>query len=231
MSDTQQLIDALVDSAAPVRRLRPPLARAGLWMLFAAAVLALIAIVHGPRPDIVARLHQPLFVIGMSGALATGALASVAAFRISLPDASRWWILLPLPALGVWFSTIGYGCFTDWVRIGPNGVHMGEAVQCFGTLLMTSIPLSITMTAMLRYAALLRTVEVSAAAGLAVAAVTSFALSLFHNLDATVMILAWNLGVATLIAVLAILFGPSVFTWMAARLNPVPTRPAGNETR
>jgi hypothetical protein len=225
MSDTQQLIDALVESAAPVRRLRPPLARAALWLFFAAVVLGLIAIAHGLRPDIGAQLHRPLFIIGMLGALATGALASVAAFRISLPDVSRWWLVLPLPALGLWVSTIGYGCFTDWVRIGPEGIHMGEAVQCFATLLMTSVPLSVSMVAMLRYVALLRSVEVSATAGLAVAAVTSFALSLFHSLDATIMILVWNLGVATLIAALASVFGPSLFTWTAAHLNPVPTRP------
>lgn len=226
MSDTQQLIDALVDSASPVRRLRPPLARAGLWMLFAAAVLGLIAIAHGLRPDIGARLHQPVFVIGVIGALATGVLAAVTAFRISLPDRSRWWLLLPLPALGVWVSTVGYGCFTDWVKIGPDGVHMGEAVQCFATLLMTSLPLSIAMMAMLRYAALLSSFEVSAAAGLAVAAMTSFALSLFHNFDATIMILIWNIGVAVLITALASVFGSSLFTWTAARLNPVPMRSA-----
>lgn len=224
MSDTQQLIDALVDSASPVRRLRPPLARAGLWLLFAGVVLGLIAIAHGLRPDIGACLHQPVFVIGMIGALTTGVLATVAAFRISLPDASRWWLLLPLPALGVWVSTIGYGCLTDWVNIGPEGIHMGEAVQCFATLLMTSVPLSIVMVAMLRYAALLRSLEVSASAGLAVAAITSFALSLFHSLDATIMILVWNIGVAMLIAAMASIFGPLLFTWTAARLNLVPTR-------
>ena len=224
MSDTQKLIDALVDSASPVRRLRPPLVRAGLWMLFAALVLALIAIAHGLRPDIGACLRRPVFVVGMIGALATGMLAAVAAFRVSLPDASRWWLVLPLPALAAWLSTIGYGCFTDWVSIGPNGIQLGDAVQCFATLLMTSVPLSIAMMAMLRYAALLRSLEVSVTAGLAVAAVTAFALSLFHDLDATIMILVWNLGVAVLIAALAGVFGPSLFTWTAARLNPVPTR-------
>jgi hypothetical protein len=36
--------------------------------------------------------------------------------------------------------------------------------------------------------------------GLAVAAVTSFALSLFHDLDATMIILIWNLGSAIVVA-------------------------------
>lgn len=225
MTKTPDLIDALVDSATPVRRLRPALTRALLWLLFAALVLGLIAVAHGVRPDLSERLRQPLFVIGMFGALATGVLAAVAAFRVSLPDGSRFWILLPLPALGLWVSTIGYGCFVDWVSMGPDGVHLGEAARCFATLLMTSVPLSIAMLVMLRYAALLRPLEVSIAGGLAVAAVTSFALSLFHDLDATVMILMWNLGSAVLIAALGTLFGRSMFAWIAARLLPTKVLP------
>ena len=226
MTKTLDLIDALVECATPVRRLRPPLVRAGLWLLFAALVLGLIGIAHGLRPDIAECVRQPRFVIGTLAALTTGILAAVAAFRISLPDGSRLWLLLPLPALALWVSTIGYGCLTDWVSMSPDGVHMGEAVRCFATLLLTSVPLSVALLVMLRYAALLRSMEVSVMGGLAVAAVTSFALSLFHDLDATVMILVWNLGSAALIAALGVLFGESMFTWIAARLMPALGRPS-----
>ena len=55
------------------------------------------AMAHGVRSDLLLRLQQPVFVISMFGALATGALAAIASFRISLPDGSRLWMLLPLP--------------------------------------------------------------------------------------------------------------------------------------
>jgi len=220
MTATPDIIDTLVACATPVRRLRPPLIRAGLWLLFAAFLLALIGIAHGLRSDILQCIQQPRFVTAMFGALATGILAAVAAFRVSLPDSSRLWLLLPLPALALWVSAIGYGCLTDWVSIGPDGVHMGEAVRCFATLLLTSAPLSVAMLVMLRYSARLRSTEVSLAGGLAVAAVTSFALSLFHNLDATLMILLWNLGSAVILASLSAVFGKSMFAWTAARLMP-----------
>jgi hypothetical protein len=224
---TPDLIDALVETATPVRRLRPPIVRAGLWLAFAAAVLCLIAIAHGVRADFSDRVRQPLFVLGMLGALATGILAAVASFRLSLPDSSRLWAVLPLPALALWMATIGYGCLADWVSMDPDGVHMGEAVRCFATLLMTSVPLSIAMLIMLRYAALLRPAEVSIMGGLAVAAVTAFALSLFHDLDATVMILIWNLGAAVLIAALGSLFGRSMLTWMASHFTTLPRPDSG----
>jgi hypothetical protein len=226
VTKTSDLINTLVEDAVPVRRLRPPLFRATLWLLFATFILGLIAIAHGVRPDLSERLQEPVFVVGMFGALASGLLAAVASFRVSLPDASRLWMLLPVPAVALWISTIGYGCLTDWVSVDPDGVRLGEAIRCFATLLMTSVPLSIAMLVMLRYAAMLRAVEVSVVGGLAVAAITAFALSLFHDLDASVMILIWNLGVAALIAGLASLFGRPMFTWMAARLTPNSTRPA-----
>src|SRR5215831_18867980 len=114
----------------------------------------------------------------------------------SRASSSRCWLVLPIPALALWISTITYGCFADWVSIGPDGVHLGEEVRCFVLLVLTSVPLAIALVAMLRYAALLRGGAVAMMGGLAVAAVTAAALSLFHDHDATVMILVWNLGTA-----------------------------------
>jgi hypothetical protein len=219
VTKTPDLIDALVECATPVRRLRPPLVRAALWLLLAALVLVLIVTGHGLRPDIAERLRQPVFVLSMIAALMTGVLAAIASFQISLPDRSRWWLLLPAPALTVWLSTIGYGCLSDWVSVGPNDNRIGETVRCFVTLLLTSVPLSIAMLVMLRYAALLRPTESSAMSGLAVAAITAVSLSLVHDLDASLTILVWNLGVAVLIAGLACLFGRRMFAWTASRLS------------
>jgi hypothetical protein len=210
---TPELIDALVECATPVRRLRPPLVRAALWLCFAGLVLALLAIGHGVRTDLAEHLHHPGFAVSIAASLATGVLAAMAAFALSLPDRSRWWLLLPVPALAAWVATIGYGCFADWVSIGSDGVHMGEALRCFATLVLTSVPLAIALSVMLRYAALLRPGAVAMMGGLAVAAMTSTALALLHDLDATIMILVWNLGTAALITGLGSMFGPRMFTW------------------
>jgi hypothetical protein len=220
MIKTPDLIDKLVESATPVRRLYPPLVRAGLWLLLAAVILALLSVAHGLRPDIAICLQRPIFVVSMAGALATGILAAIASFEVSLPDSSRSWLLLPAPALAIWVSTVGYGCLTDWVSMGPDGIRMGEAARCFATLLLTSVPLAIMMLIMLRHAAVLRPTAVSATGGLAVAAMTSFALSLIHDLDATIMILVWNLGTAAVIAGLASRFGRAAFAWIAAHVMP-----------
>jgi hypothetical protein len=217
---TSDLIDALADSVTPVRRLYPPFLRAALWLSLAVVVLGLLCVANGVRADISIRFRQPVFVVSMIGALATAILAAMASFKLSLPDSSRWWLVLPFPALAVWVSTISYGCLTNWVRMDPEGIRMGEAARCFATLLLTSVPLSIAMLVMLRHAALFRPTAVAAIGGLAVAAMTSFALSLIHDLDATIMILLWNLGTAALIAGLASVFGRPTLAWVAARVMP-----------
>ncbi len=217
MITTPDLIAALAANASPVRRLRPPLARAAVWLLLAAFVVGLLAVGHGVRPDLAQRLQQPAFVIGVAASLLTAITAAVAAFAASLPDRSRLWLLLPVPALGLWVSTLGYGCLTEWVSVGPDGVQLGETVRCFATLVMTSSPLSLAMLVMLRHAAVLRPTAVILTGSLAVAAMTATSLSLLHSLDATVMIVTWNLGAAALIVALAGLFGRRMFSWVAPR--------------
>src|SRR5919106_1690438 len=201
----------LCADAKPVRRLRPPLVRAALWLLFASIVLVALAALLGTRPDLAERLRQPSFVGALAGALLTGVLASVAAFYLSLPDRSRLWVLLPVPALLLWISTIGYGCLTDWVSIEPDGVRLGTTLECFATLALASLPLSLVLLVMLRHAARLYPTTVAMMGGLASAGIAATALSLVHELDASVMVLLWNLGAAALIVSLGGIFGRRLF--------------------
>ena len=217
MITTSDLIAALAADATPVKRLRPPLARAAAWLIFAVLLIAAIAVVHGLRPDLAERLRRPVFTLGIVASLVTGILAAVASFLVSLPDRSRLWLLLPAPSIAVWLSTIGYGCLTDWVSVGPDSVRVGVAVRCFVTLVATSLPLSLVLLSMLRHAARLRPALATLAGSLSVAAITATALSLFHNPDATIMILIWNLGTSVLIVALACTFGPRMFSRVSRR--------------
>jgi hypothetical protein len=211
---TPDLIASLAANAKPVRRLRPPAVRAACWLLLAAVVLVLLAVSRGLRPDLAQRLQDPGFAIGIAAAVVTAILAAASAFLISLPDRSRLWLLLPLPALVVWLANTGYQCLVQWIAIGPDGISLGETARCFATLVLTGLPLSLTMLVMLRYAAPLRPTAVTLVGSLAVAAVTAVALSLFHKTDATAMILMWNVVVPLLFVALGRLFSGRLFRWV-----------------
>lgn len=196
--DTSDLIRSLATNSAPVRRLRPPLIRAAGWLVLATAIMGLMTISHGVRPQFAERMKDTMFAMSMLSSLATGILATIATFFISLPDRSRRWLLLPIPPLILWLSTIGYQCFAGWVPVPPGAVTVEAASGCFATLVFTSLPLSLLLMVMLRYTAALRPTSVVLMGSLAVSAITATALSMFHPLDATAMILGWNLGTALL---------------------------------
>lgn len=214
---TSDLIASLAKDLPPVRRLRPPLVRAACWLAVAFIVVALLAVAQGTRQDLTARLHGPAFALSMASSLLTGVLAALAAFQVSLPDRSRLWLLLPLPALALWLSNIGYQCLTQWIGIGPEGVTMGEAVRCFATLVLSGLPLSLLMLVMLRYTALLHPTSAILMGNLAVAAITASALALFHVIDASAMILMWNLGTAVIFVGLGALFGKGMLRRLTSR--------------
>jgi hypothetical protein len=214
---TPDLIDSLAEQAAPVRRLRPPLQRMGLWVVVVLLLLILFTIFHGVRPDLLVRLQQPTFSLSVIGALMTGILAALAAFQLSLPDRSAQWLWLPVPAVLLWASTIGYGCLINWISLAPDGIRLGTTLRCFGTLVLTSVPLSLVLLVMLRHAAPLRPTVVAMSGGLAVAGITATALSVFHDIDATIMVLLWNFGTAALIVLVGGAFGRRLFAWGARR--------------
>jgi len=205
---TPQMIDGLVRDAAPVRRLRRPIVRSALWLGAAALIVALFALVHGVRPDLATYLTERGFLVSFGLALATGILAAVAAFLASLPDRSRWWLLLPMPALILWLASLGPQCLTEWVVASPDGGSMpGTTAKCFLTLVVTSLPLQLGLMAMLRHAARLRPYLVAIVGGIAVAALTAAALRAMNEPDATLLVLGWNLLAAGAFVALLRRFG------------------------
>ena len=199
MIDTLDLIESLAAAAVPVKRLSSPWARTGMWLALAIGLIGVLALLHGARPDLAVRVQQSEFRVSVAASLLTGVLAALAALMTSLPDRSRLWLLLPVPSACLWVSSIGYGCLTDWVRLDLEGMHWGETLSCFMTLLVSSIPLSALMFWMMRHAARLRPGGPAMCAGVAVAAVTATALSLLHQFESSIMILIWNFGTVAVV--------------------------------
>ncbi len=217
MITTPELIDSLARNAGPIKRLRSPGIRAVCWLLFAGFVLALVAVAHGVRPDLAARLQEPIFLISLVSSALTGILAAIASFVVSLPDRSRLWAFLPTPALLAWMSTISYGCLTYWVAPMPAEGIVASEMECFAMMLLTSIPLSLTMLLMVRYAAFYRPRPVVVMGSLAVAALVAAALSVFHDHNAAGLVLIWNVGLAVVMVGLGGMFGRQALMWVAPR--------------
>lgn len=216
MIETPDLICTLAAKVGPVTPLAPPGRRLCGWLLLAVALTGLLAMGQGLRADLADELRKPAFVLALGAALLTGALAGAGCLLASLPDRSRRWLWLPVPPAAVWVSMLSYGCLADWVSLDPASLEWPEALHCLSTLLLTSVPLSLALFMLLRHAARLRPALVTMTAGLAVSAITSATMSVIHQIDASVMILAWNLGAAALL----VLFDGAAGQWILARLAP-----------
>lgn len=213
MSDADELLHRLTQDLTPVRPLASPAQRGVVWALASLLVLVVVGASVGVRADLGERLADPGFVITMLAALGTGIAAATAALVVSLPDRSRRIALLPIAPALIWASSVGLGCLTQWVAIAEGSISLAAMTTCLVIVAATSVPLALLSAFMLRHAARLQPRLVSLLAALAVTGVASFALNLFHQLDASALVLFWNIGMAAAMSIAASRYGGPLMTW------------------
>jgi hypothetical protein len=200
---TEAVIETLVRDAKPVARLRPPMLRACLWLGVALAAMA--AVITGFADMDMARRHARAvsWLVEMAGTLATGCLAVIAAFHLSLPDRSPRWALLPLPALALWLAGSGVGCWRQWMVVGEAGsLELGESAHCLAFILGVGVPLGAALLWALRRARPLAPLPVALTGALGAAALAAFLLQFFHPFEVTAMDLAVHgLAVGMVVAI------------------------------
>lgn len=200
---TDQLIERLVATAEPVRRLRPPLLRASLWLLAVAAAAALGLPFFANFPLFASKLAHPEFIVELSATLLTGIIAVIAAFYLSLPDRSPLWAVAPLPTLALWLASSGFNCWREWIVRGPNGWETGETSDCFVTILGFSVPIGIALYLILRRARPIAPLPVAAIGGLGVASLSAFLLQFNHPVDASFLDLGTHAAAVGLVVLIA----------------------------
>lgn len=223
--DTGRLIQALADTAKPVRPLPHPWVRGVAWLAMAIPYIALVVYVMSPRPDLIAKLTEARYLIEQFASLATGIAAAVAAFAATIPGYNRKVLLLPLLPLALWLGSLGEGCISAWIALGPQGLSLKPDWFCFPTIMLVGAIPAVTMIIMLRRGAPLRPCMTVAWGGLAAAGLGNFGLRLFHPQDASLMVLVWQFGSVFILAALAGLTGRLVLNWRSLiGPPPQPTR-------
>lgn len=200
------LIDGLATRLQPVRRLRPPLLRAAVWLCALLLVAAALYAILGGNAGAMA--ERPYIAPAFVAALATAVAAAVAAFQLSLPDRSDLRALLPLPTLALWLALSGLGCLADLGVPGTWGASFVEMRECVLVILASAVPLSVLLVLMLRRASPERFGRVALVAGVAGAAAAGAVLMLVHPHNSTALdLLLHGLCVAAVIGLNAVLGG------------------------
>lgn len=189
---SEDLIAALSAEAVPVHPLRPPAWRSAALVLAASTIVALSVAWHGLRPDLAQKLHDPMYVLEWVASLATALGAFVAAFHLSLPDRSPRWLAAALVPAAIWVSVIGLGCLRDFSQHGMHAFDWGVSMVCFRYITEMGIPLMLVVLLMIRHAGPIRPIQSVMCAGLGAAALSATGLTLFHDLNASWLVLIWH---------------------------------------
>ncbi|MEO6341377.1 MAG: NrsF family protein [Caulobacteraceae bacterium] len=200
---TEDLIAALAAEVRPIRRLKPPLTRAALWLLATVVVGAAAIVALADMPGFMARAASSRTQIELAATALTGLAGVIAAFHLALPDRPRTWALLPLPFLAVWLSTSGLGCYQAWIARGPDGLTSGPSLHCLLFILATSLPVGGFLFWSLAKARPLFPTSTAVVGGLGVAALCAFLLQFFHPFEVTLMDLALHLVAISLVVTAA----------------------------
>lgn len=212
MADVQnrphdRLIGALAANLQPVRPLLSPLVRALIWLALVAVIAAALAI-FANLPAMWHRLMAtPDMWLAVIGSAATAAAAALAAFELSMPDRSRVWALLPLPAFALWLGASGLGCLRAYVLPGTHVATVGETRDCLVFIIGLSVPLSAALVLMLRRAYSLAPALTATMAGLASAAAAATLLNFFHPYDAAATDLVVHLAAVGIVVAALRAFG------------------------
>jgi hypothetical protein len=214
--DTDEFIKRLAADLQPVRPLRPPWARAVLWLGIALPYVA--AVVWGKLMMIDAAQigADARFMVEQAATLATALTAAIAAFCSVIPGFDRRVLLVPLAPLGLWLASVGQGCVQDWLRFGADGLTIRPDWDCLPPATVIGIVPAIVLVIMLRRGAPLRPRVTLALAALAVASVANFGLQFAHARDVSIMVLVWHLGAAAALSALGGSLGELVLGWRHA---------------
>jgi hypothetical protein len=203
----EDLIVQLVGDLRPVRRLRPPLFRLGIWLLLSLPWVIAVVFVMGLRPDINARLSDGRWLVEQGAALATAMMAAMAAFCAGVPGRPRWEHFMPLLPLTVWLSALALGSAQEWLLAGSLSLIFHQDWQCLPGIVFVGIGPASVMVAMLRRGFPSAPMTTTALGALASGGLAEVGLRLFHPEAASLMVLVWQVGSVFSLALLAGLFG------------------------
>lgn len=210
--ETERLIARLAVQAGPVRPLAAPWRRALLFLAGAVLVVGATVALRGLRPDLALVMAMPGRRLEWIASLATGVLATFAAFHLAVPGRSAWWTVLPAPAALLWLGALGYGTVMDVRMMGmAHGMAWQPSWDCLRAIIASTVPMAGLMFLLLRFATSARPGATAAHGTLAVAALAAAGATLSHALDTALMVLVWHIGTIALLVAVALAGGQRIF--------------------
>lgn len=180
------LIETLAADVAPARPLRPPMWRAAAMLAALAAAGGLAILLLADIGPLLGRYagREPVLVVEAVAIAATGILAVIGAYFLSIPGRSRRWLLAPLPPFAIWLTLSGAGCLA--ARPAEQaGEALHRSTDCLVFILAISLAVGLPLLWRLARARPVDPLPVALLGGLGAAALAAFLLLFFHPFSVT----------------------------------------------
>ena len=196
---TNDLIANLSTDLKPVHRLAPPGKRLITWVLVALPISLTCGYFVENRNLALAveRLQDPRTLLELCAILLTALMAGYAALSSAQPGRSSKVWLLPVIPFAFWFSLIGESCWRLFEQVGPDTFSMAPHWVCYPAVAVTGFAPALGIAALLSRGMLTNPTVTFSMGVLAASALGALGLRLFHQPDATVLLLLWQM-IATL---------------------------------
>jgi hypothetical protein len=210
---TDELIDQLARSAAPVVPRSHPWQGTAAWLTGAASYFVVLAALMTSSADLADNGISWRFLLPQIVAIVTSGAAAAAAFASMVPGTSprvRYW---PVAAAGLWVGVLVVGSVREWPAAAPATLAPAREWLCVAMIGLGGALPALALTRMLRPGAPLTPGVTGALVGLAATGLANVAACVTHPHTSSAVLLLWHGATVAVLVTASAWAGRRVFSW------------------
>jgi len=212
MKNTDKLIATLVSEGGAVKEAPRPVVSCAVWILGALFYVATLVLGYfGARPDLAAKLVEPLFAAETFSLLALIVTASYAATLLSFPDLYQRKRALLLPIIAA--ATFALVLALEWMADTPPAPPPPHAMECLLCITLLALPPALIIFYKIRRMASTRPALAGCAALLASFGIGALTLRLSEPTDSISHLLVWHYLPMIAVGLIGLALGRKIFRW------------------
>lgn len=192
---TEDFIAQLSVDLEPTQRLAPPGKRLITWVMVALPLSLMAGLMMDGAELSLAyqRLTDPRALLELFAIMLTALCAGYAALSSAQPGRSQKVWMLPVLPFAFWASLIGESCWSLFERVGPDQFSFAPHWICYPAVAIMGFAPALGIAALINRGMITNPTLTVSMSTLSATALGAVGLRLFHEPDATVMLLLWQI--------------------------------------
>ena len=211
MKDVDTLIASLAQEATPIKPAAHPFVLFAQWMGGATAYVAVTLLFSGLRPDLLTRLHSPLYLLELILLLSIIATASLSAALLVFPDMHQKRRMAFSPALML--ALLAALVFVSWQADSPPSPPPEHSIECTLYIAFLSLLPAAWMFYSMRKFASTHHYLAGSIALLASFSMGALSLRLYEQTDSILHVMQWHYLPMIAVSLVGLWLGKTLLKW------------------